>query len=520
MAELADDEKDAISHRGHAARELLAWLARAERRRHASEPTARARSRAAAVSIVSNTLLIALKIVAGRPHGLGRDPHRGAALGDRPARRASSPSSRVRRAEEPADASHRYGHEKFENAAAAAEGMLILAGSRGDRLRRHPRADPRARAREPRHRHRRHRLRQRRQPRRLAAGSSGARARRSSPALEGDAAHLRTDAYTSIGVLVGLGAGQRHRRGLAGPGRRADHRRRRSSSPASGSRWARCACSSTRRCPDDELEAIRAAIESFADRGVVGYHQLRTRQAGARRYVDLHVQFRHGTTLEEAHRTGARSCRTRSRTSSQGADVLIHLEPEDRVRPGEVALSVDKLMAAAIATRERHAGVAVVAGEQEDQGRDQADADGDEPGDAGELGHDGALLSRTAMTASLTPALALDFITALAPTSAPRSCSTRAGARLAGAGARWRGRARRLPRAPRRARGRRRSAARSSPPATSATRSWSSPARSRSPASPATTSGRRSPRWAAKRRRPALRNASRTPLVSALLSVV
>ena len=26
MAELADDEKDAISHRGHAARELLAWL--------------------------------------------------------------------------------------------------------------------------------------------------------------------------------------------------------------------------------------------------------------------------------------------------------------------------------------------------------------------------------------------------------------------------------------------------------------------------------------------------------------
>jgi XTP/dITP diphosphohydrolase len=28
MAELADDEKDAISHRGHAARELLAWLTR------------------------------------------------------------------------------------------------------------------------------------------------------------------------------------------------------------------------------------------------------------------------------------------------------------------------------------------------------------------------------------------------------------------------------------------------------------------------------------------------------------
>ena len=55
--------------------------------------------------------------------------------------------------------------------------------------------------------------------------------------------------------------------------------------------------------PDDELEAIREAIDGFADRGVVGYHQLRTRRAGARRYVDLHVQFRSGTTLEDAHGT-------------------------------------------------------------------------------------------------------------------------------------------------------------------------------------------------------------------------
>ena len=53
--------------------------------------------------------------------------------------------------------------------------------------------------------------------------------------------------------------------------------------------------------PEDEIAAIREAIESFADRGVVGYHELRTRRAGPRRYVDMHVQFRSGTTLEEAH---------------------------------------------------------------------------------------------------------------------------------------------------------------------------------------------------------------------------
>ena len=56
--------------------------------------------------------------------------------------------------------------------------------------------------------------------------------------------------------------------------------------------------------PDEELDAIKTRRSSRSpDRGVVGYHQLRTRRAGARRYVDLHVQFRHGTTLEEAHRT-------------------------------------------------------------------------------------------------------------------------------------------------------------------------------------------------------------------------
>ena len=55
--------------------------------------------------------------------------------------------------------------------------------------------------------------------------------------------------------------------------------------------------------PDTELRAIREAIQAFAGRGVVGYHKLRTRRAGARRYVDLHVQFESGTSLEDAHGT-------------------------------------------------------------------------------------------------------------------------------------------------------------------------------------------------------------------------
>ncbi len=61
---------------------------------------------------------------------------------------------------------------------------------------------------------------------------------------------------------------------------------------------------------------------------------LRGRQAGARRHVDLHVQFRAGMTLEEAHGIAHR-LQAAIRERLGPADVLIHLEPEDRVRPGQ-----------------------------------------------------------------------------------------------------------------------------------------------------------------------------------------
>ena len=86
--------------------------------------------------------------------------------------------------------------------------------------------------------------------------------------------------------------------------------------------------------PPEEVSAIRVAVEQFGAAGVVGYHELRTRRAGSRRYVDLHIQFRRGTSLEAAHRT-AHELQDVIGERLAGADVLIHLEPEDRVRPGE-----------------------------------------------------------------------------------------------------------------------------------------------------------------------------------------
>ena len=153
-----------------------------------------------------------------------------------------------------------------------------------------------------------------------------------SAALAGDAAHLRTDAFTSLGVLVGLALVS-----------------------VTGETWIdpvvalviavaivftglRVVAGSWRvlvdeALPEDEMVAIQDAIESFAERGVVGYHELRTRRAGPRRYVDMHVQFRSGTTLEEAHAI-AHSLQDTIRSRLRGADVLIHLEPQDAVRPG------------------------------------------------------------------------------------------------------------------------------------------------------------------------------------------
>jgi cation diffusion facilitator family transporter len=292
---------------------------------------AHARSRAAAVSIASNTGLIALKVVAGVLTGsvavLTEALHSSIDL-----LASLIAFFSVRRAEAPADEGHRYGHDKFENAAAAAEGMLIVVGSGVIAF-----AAIRSLARGP-------------HLEKLGFGIAVVafaaavnlgvsawlfrRAREtSSPALEGDAAHLRTDAYTSLGVLAGLALVQ-----------------------ITGADWLdpvvaliiavaivvtglRIALGSLRvlvdeALPPEELQAVTDAIAGFGGRGVVGYHQVRTRRAGARRYIDLHVQFRHGTTLEEAHRT-AHELQDAIQARLPHADVLIHLEPEDRVRPGE-----------------------------------------------------------------------------------------------------------------------------------------------------------------------------------------
>jgi cation diffusion facilitator family transporter len=79
--------------------------------------------------------------------------------------------------------------------------------------------------------------------------------------------------------------------------------------------------------PAEELEIVRQTIEDYDAPEVSGFHKLRARQAGSRRHVDLHVQFREGTTLERAHEV-SHELQAAISSRLRDADVLIHLEPE------------------------------------------------------------------------------------------------------------------------------------------------------------------------------------------------
>src|SRR2546423_3605364 len=264
------------------------------------QPLPPARTGAALLSVVSNSTLILLKFMAGALTGsvaiLTEALHSSIDLIASVVALFS-----VRKAGEPADEDHRYGHEKIENLAAAIEGMLILVGSGVILFEaiRHLVGNTRIDT--------------------LGVGIGviafsavanlgvstfiARRARQTdSAALEADAAHLRTDALTSAGVLVGLVLVQ-----------------------VTGENWidpvvalmvavaivasgVRIISRSSRvlvdeALPPDELDAIRGAVLGFGSHGIAGFHKLRTRRAGTQRYVDMHVQFRSGTTLEDAHRT-------------------------------------------------------------------------------------------------------------------------------------------------------------------------------------------------------------------------
>ncbi len=79
-----------------------------------------------------------------------------------------------------------------------------------------------------------------------------------------------------------------------------------------------------RRADPELIEGIVGIAARFP--GVRGFHDLKTRTAGTRVFVNLHIELDGGQTLDEAHAIGAALRREIIRVYPQ-ADVLIHKDP-------------------------------------------------------------------------------------------------------------------------------------------------------------------------------------------------
>lgn len=152
-----------------------------------------------------------------------------------------------------------------------------------------------------------------------------------SVALQADAWHLRTDIYTSIGVMLGLGAVW-----IGGI-----------IAPDLDLRWIdpvvaifvallilraayHLVIESSRdlldvSLPPTEEETIRRRIKAFAPT-IRGVHKLRTRKSGPYRFVEFHVRVDANMSIDESHRIAdMMTCSIKQQYP--GTTVTIHIEP-------------------------------------------------------------------------------------------------------------------------------------------------------------------------------------------------
>jgi cation diffusion facilitator family transporter len=225
----------------------------------------------------------------------------------------------------PPDEDHAYGYTKAEYFASGFEGMLILAAATGvaivavDRLI---------------------------APRPLenvgaglavsaaAAAVNYAVARRlfeagrryRSIALEGDAQHLMTDVWTSVGVIAGVAA-------VALTGwQRLDPLIALAVAAHilwTGVRLARRSVHGLldRSLPAAERGLVNRVLDRYRAQGI-DFHALRTRQAGARAFISVHVLVPADWTVAQGHDMAHR-VEQDIRAALPGASVLTHVEPLD-----------------------------------------------------------------------------------------------------------------------------------------------------------------------------------------------
>ncbi|HZY57492.1 MAG TPA: cation diffusion facilitator family transporter [Rubrobacteraceae bacterium] len=288
------------------------------------------RSRTVLFSISSNTLLLAVKLVAGMLTGsvsiLSEAVHSATDL-------VASVVAfvAVRRSLSPPDESHHYGHGRFENLAGIFEGIILL-GVGGwvvfgavDKILNGVELELLG----------------------LGIGVMALSAvvnlfvsqwllqvarETDSRALEAEGYNLRTDIWGAAGVALGLAAALATGWTVLDPIIAA--------LIGLAILWTalRLISGSTRvlldeSLPAGELELIEQVIEGEvrSDPNIRGFHKLRARKSGPQRYIDFHLQLKAETTLGEAHKISD-GLEERIRRNLPNSDVLIHLEDDRSLR--------------------------------------------------------------------------------------------------------------------------------------------------------------------------------------------
>ncbi len=154
---------------------------------------------------------------------------------------------------------------------------------------------------------------------------------RDSMALEADARHLMSDVISSAGVLVGLGLARATGLEVLDPivailvamnlgwqGVSLQHR------ALDGLL--------DQRLPPEEEARITEILDAHRDE-ILEYHALRTRKAGSRRFVDLHLVVPRALSVGAAHELSD-DLEAHIGAAFPDVDITIHVEPEDSAVAG------------------------------------------------------------------------------------------------------------------------------------------------------------------------------------------
>jgi cation diffusion facilitator family transporter len=278
--------------------------------------------KAARISVVSNSLLVAAKLSVGFFMGsvavLSEAMHSGLDL-----MASVIAFYAVRKAGKPADERHPYGHGKWENVSGVVEALLILLAAVYivyEAV---------------------HRLQHGSTVSHLGLGTAimalsavvnwfvsrylfRVAGETDSVALEADAWHLRADVYTSLGVLVGLGLIFFTKLTILDS----------VAAIAVAALIIKSSVDLTKsaaadlfdaRLPREDEEIIKKVLSGYQE-GCVDFHRLRSRKSGSMRFIDLHLVVPRKWSIEEAHQVSDR-IEKEIRESLANTQVIIHIDP-------------------------------------------------------------------------------------------------------------------------------------------------------------------------------------------------